>query len=96
MDTTHRGEMRPRPAATWPGIAARGSVQLCIEKGEEDRWSSPRCGHDNGRARMDGERVRDREAALSAAVPACKHCEVMNCSERAVLRGREEALFERE
>jgi hypothetical protein len=61
MGTTHRGELRPRPVATWPGIVARGTVQLCIEKGEreEDRRRSPWRGHGNGRARMDGERVGD-------------------------------------
>jgi hypothetical protein len=45
---------------------------------------------------MDGERREDGEATLGTAVPACKHCEVANCSGRAVLCGREEALFERE
>jgi hypothetical protein len=43
---------------------------------------------------MDGERVENGEAALGAAAPACRHCEVANCSGRAVLRGREEASFE--
>jgi hypothetical protein len=45
---------------------------------------------------MDGERVGDGEATLGVAAPACRHCEVANCSGRAVLRGREEASFERE
>jgi hypothetical protein len=45
---------------------------------------------------MDGERVEDGEVALGAAAPACRHCKVANCSRRAVLRGREEAPFERE
>jgi hypothetical protein len=46
--------------------------------------------------RMDGEHVGDGEAAPGMAAPACRHCEVPNCSGRAVLREREEAPFERE
>jgi hypothetical protein len=37
MDTMHRGELRPRLAATWLGNAARATVRLCNKKGEGRR-----------------------------------------------------------
>jgi hypothetical protein len=37
MDTTRRGELWPRPAATWWGNAARTTVWLCNKKGEGRR-----------------------------------------------------------
>jgi hypothetical protein len=52
MDTTRRGELRPRPTATWSGNAARTTVRLCNKKGE-------------GR-RVDGVHLR-RQATQSSA-----------------------------
>jgi hypothetical protein len=89
MDTTRRGELRPRPAATWSGNVARTMVRLCNNKGQGRRVDGVHLGGQAAQSSA-GSRTHDARGGAVRLFLAGRHGH--NLVERARSKGHRPAL----